>query len=271
MFTAFNLQIKLKDFDKVEEYITIGKQCKADLNNLVNKELDEFTLSEEVLDGEKLSKSWFKTIDSDVFISHSHYDADLAYAFAGWLKEEFDLEVFLDEVVWGSADTLLKKLDEKYCKQENSKNYDYVKRNFTTSHVHAMLSAAIQSVMNNSEVIFFLNTNESFPPISDVLKENSSYTLSPWIYQEVQNAKLLRPIDWSKYRQSRSLSHSIFESSSSQLKIAYKTPIGDFTVLDSSILSAWLEKRTKLKNSPYGDLFYVHPLNQLYEIVFEKK
>ena len=160
MFTAFNLRIKLKDFDKVEEYITIGKQCKADLNNLVNKELDEFTLSEEVLDGEKLSKSWFKTIDSDVFISHSHNDADLAYAFAGWLKEEFDLEVFLDEVVWGSADTLLKKLDEKYCKQENSKNYDYVKRNFTTSHVHAMLSAAIQSVMNNSEVIFFLNTNE---------------------------------------------------------------------------------------------------------------
>lgn len=268
MYTAFNLKIRLSDFPNIEEYIRIGKQQKRELSDLAKKELNDFILSDATLDGDKLSQSWFKTVDSDIFISHSHNDVDLAYALAGWLKKEFELDVFLDEVIWGNADELLKKLDKKYSYQTETKTYNYDKRNFTTSHVHAMLSSAIQSAMDNSEVIFFVNTNESFPSISDVLKENNNYTLSPWIYQEVQNAKLLRPTNWSVYRQKRSLSHSLFESSSDYLKIAYKTPVSDFTILDFSTLSAWQEKRAKLKSLPYCNLFYVHPLNQLYDIIF---
>lgn len=108
MFTAFNLKIDLKDFQNVDKYIEIGKQQKNDLNKIAQQELDDFLLSDDIISGEKLSESWFKTVDSDIFISHSHNDTDLAYALAGWLKEEFDLDVFLDEVVWGSADKLLK-------------------------------------------------------------------------------------------------------------------------------------------------------------------
>ena len=274
MYTAFNLKISLSDFPRVDEYIRLGKQQKSSLSEIARKELDSFLLSDEIIDGEKLSESWFKTIDSDVFISHSHNDGDLAFALAGWLKKEFNLDVFLDEVVWGSADELLKKLDNKYCYQKDTKTYNYTKRNFTTSHVHAMLSAAIQSIMDNSEVVFFLNTNESFPAISSVLKENSEYTLSPWIYQEVMNAKLLRPTDWSVYRKNRTLTHSLYESAAASLKIAYKTPIKDFTVLDFSTLSTWKEKHAKIKNAPYGGLFIGtldHPLNHLYDIVFETK
>jgi len=87
----------------------------------------------------------------------------------------------------------------------------------------------------------------------------------------VQNAKLLRPTNWSVYRQKRSLNHSLCESSSNYLKITYKTPVSDFTLLDFSTLSAWQEKRAKLKSSPYCNLFYVHPLNQLYDIIFKTK
>lgn len=274
MYTAFNLKISLTDFSYADEYIYIGKQQKLDLSKFAKKELDDFILSDEILAGEKLSESWFKTIESDVFISHSHNDVELAYALAGWLKKQFDLNVFLDEVVWGSADELLKKLDNKYCYQQQTKTYNYTKRNFTTSHVHAMLSTAIQSVMDNSEVIFFLNTQESFPAISDVLEENSEYTLSPWIYQEVINAKLLRSINWAEYRRKRTLQHSLYEAASNLLKIAYKTPINDFTSIDASTLSAWQEKHAKIKDEPYGGLFlgtFDHPLNHLYDIVFETK
>lgn len=272
MFTAFDLQINLKDFSCVDEYINIGKQQKDILKKLAKEELGDFMLSDEVIDGEKLSNAWFKNIESDIFISHSHNDADLAFALTGWLKKEFDLDVFLDEVVWGSADELLKQLDEKYCYQEDTKTYNYKKRNFTTSHVHAMLSTAIHSVMDNSEVIFFLNTRESFPSIKNVMQETSEYTLSPWIYQEVMNAKLLRQVDWSVYRSKRSLNHSLYEASSDYLKIAYRTPINDFTLIDSQILSTWHEKHTKNKSGPYGGLFagtYDHPLNQLYDIIFK--
>lgn len=274
MYTAFNLKLSLKNFQGVDEYIQLGKQQKVAKSEAAQKELDSFILSDTILDGEKLSDSWFKTIETDIFISHSHNDADLAFALAGWLKKEFDLDVFLDETVWGSADELLKQLDKKYCYQEESKTYNYQNRNFTTSHVHAMLSTAIQTVMDNSEVIFFLNTQESFPAISDVLGENSEYTLSPWIYQEVINAKLLRQTNWSEYRRRRTLQHSIYESASSLLKVAYKTPVNDFTLLDASTLIKWQKKHAKNKDEPYGGLFlstYNHPLNLLYDLVFDKK
>ena len=274
MYTAFNVKISLSDFSQTDELIRIGQQEKESLFQIAYTELSSFMLSGEVLDGKKLSESWFKAIESDVFISHSHNDVELAYALAGWLKKEFNLDVFLDEVVWGSADDLLKILDKEYCYQPETGTYNYTKRNFTTSHVHAMLSTAIQSVMDNSEVIFFLNTNESFPSIGDVLKENSNYTLSPWIYQEVINAKLLRQTNWAEYRIKRTLHHSLYESTSPLLKIAYNTPINDFTPIDALILSAWQKKHDKIKKEPYGGLFlgpYDHPLNHLYDIVFEVK
>ena len=50
MYTAFNLQINLEDFPNVEEYIRLGKQRKEDLNHLAIKELNDFLLSEEILD-----------------------------------------------------------------------------------------------------------------------------------------------------------------------------------------------------------------------------
>ena len=272
MYTAFNLKINLDDLPWDNEYIEIGKQNKATISNIVQRELGSFLLSDEILDGEKLSEAWFKTNEYDVFISHSHNDADLAMALSGWLKKEFNLEVFLDEVVWGSADKLLREIDSIYSYQKATDTYNYRKRNFTTSHVHAMLSAAIQSVMDKSEAIFFLNTEESFPSISNVLKENSEYTLSPWIYQEIMNAKLLRQVDWSVYRIKKALCHSVYESSSVDLKIAYKTPLNDFASLDASALTIWHENYSKNKTRCYSvsiDASDNHPLNLLYDIVFE--
>jgi len=35
---------------------------------------------------------------------------------AGWLNSTFGLEVFIDSCVWGSADGLLKKVDENFAK-----------------------------------------------------------------------------------------------------------------------------------------------------------
>lgn len=273
MYTAFNLKINLDDLSWGNEYIKIGKQNKENLSDFVKRELDSFILSDEIIDGEKLSEVWFKTKEYDIFISHSHNDADLALALSGWLKKEFNLKVFLDEVVWGSADELLRKLDDKYSYQKDTGTYNYRRRNFTTSHVHAMLSAAIQSVMDKSEAIFFLNTEESFPAISNVLEENSKYTLSPWIYQEVMNAKLLRPIKWYEYRNKSVLSHSVCESVSDNLKIAYKIPLNDFKMLDKSVLSNWHEQYSINRSRSCGALINEmcnHPLNLLYDIVFEK-
>ena len=195
-------------------------------------------------------------------------------ALTEWLEKIFGLSVFVDEIVWGSADKLLNMLDKKYCWQPESGTYNYSKRNLTTSHIHAMLSSAIYSVMDKAEVVLFLNTSNSVPNIENVMKEDTKYTLSPWIYQELLATQLLRITNWTEYRMREILEHSQFSHESSEMKIAYKIPINNLAKLDSSILSQWKNNYEDRYNQPYGNLFSKipdHPLNYLYDIALGKK
>lgn len=273
MYTAFNLKITSKFFNDISDLMAEGMQRKEQLQRDSQRELERFTLPDGLVDGTGLSDDWFQTVQSDVFISHSHNDQKLAFALAGWLQKEFGLSVFMDEVIWGSADNLLRTIDKKYCWQPKTQSYNYTKRNFTTSHVHAMLSTAIYSVMDRTEVVLFLNTKESLPDLGSVLDEDSKCTLSRWIYQELIATKLLRITNWSEYRQRIMLEHSQQKYDLAELRIAYKTPVDELTVLDEDKLNQWLADYTNRKLLPYGGLFSEipeHPLNYLYDAVFQK-
>lgn len=278
MYTAFNLKIALDDFASLsslppKELIENGQQRKENLQADLKLELEKFISATGTIDGTGLAHEWFRAVQSDIFISHSHNDADLAFALSAWLKTKFNLDVFLDECIWGSADKLLRIMDDKYCWQPECKTFSYNKRNLTTSHVHAMLSAAIYSVMDKAEVVLFLNTDESIPKINDTMAENSEYTLSPWIYQELMATKLLRTRDWSEYRKHAVLEHAQHKQDSADLTIAYKTPISDLTVLDKNALLRW--KNNYAKRAFCLDRCFLsdmedHPLNYLYDTVFGK-
>jgi len=278
MYTAFNLKIAFHDFLNLsalslEELSVRGQKRKNNLQSESKLELERFTSATGIIDGSGLSEEWFQAVQSDIFISHSHNDANIAFALAGWLKTEFDLDVFLDECIWGSADELLKIMDDKHCWRPESETYCYKTRNLTTSHVHAMLSTAIYSVMDKTEVVLFLNTDESIPRIDSTIKENSEYTLSPWIYQELMATKLLRVTDWSEYRQSGVLEHAQYIKESADLKIAYKTPVSELNVLDQDALFHWksnYNKRRFYLNIWPSTNFLDRPLNCLYDTVFGK-
>lgn len=113
------------------------------------------------------------------FISYSHNDeAEASYLYQ-WLTSH-GLTCFLDSTIWNSADKLLASIDKQYCRRENSSHYDYHKRNFSTSHVHAMLSMAMLEAIDRSECCIFIKSNASIP-LADGIKNQ---TLSPWIYEE---------------------------------------------------------------------------------------
>ena len=138
MYTSFNLQIDLADiillpFEELRQYTKTGCERKEFIESEIGSNLKEY-VKDGVIDGSKLSDKWFKTIKSDVFISYSHNDEEIAMALSGYLEKEFGLNIFVDSFFWGSADALLKDIDDTYCKKDCGE-YDYQKRNFSTSIV----------------------------------------------------------------------------------------------------------------------------------------
>ena len=193
---------------------------------------------------------------------------------AGLLNSCFKLTVFIDSMFWRSADNLLKRIDDEYCLQEGSKTYDYYKRNFSTSHVHAMLTAAIMKAMDQAEIIIFLNTPNSVPVLSETMKKGNydEYTLSPWIYEEILLTTMLKETSWEFYRQSWRMDGNIHYEKA--LNIRYKMPKEKLISLTIGDICRWYqlyEERKKFGRGFDGGIFIqsrepeTHPLNVLYE------
>ncbi|MCM3671654.1 toll/interleukin-1 receptor domain-containing protein [Mesobacillus maritimus] len=214
----------------------------------MKEELNKFLLNDGSLDGEKMQKSWFPQINSDVFLSHSHNDKEKAIALAGWLNRTFGLDVFLDSSVWGSADALLKMIDDKYCKFPDNTTYSYEKRNFSTSHIHMMLSTALTMMIDQTECILFLNT-----PNSINTSEVITSTKSPWIYHEIAISKFVRKQEPN--RPKGIIKKGLFENAQ-DLSINYKLDMEHLREITQSDLLHWQKLYSQNKEN--------HPLDLLY-------
>ena len=226
MYRCFKMSVDMADFseelfEQVRLWEQKGKENKNALECQVKKILHEVTNADGIIDGEKLSRTWFPVSHKDVFFSYSHNDEKLALTISGILSDLFGLNIFMDSLIWGSADSLLREIDNQYCKQSDG-NYNYTKRNFSTSHVHAMLSTSIMRAMDQTEAIFFLNTSKSSYKLKDGFANEN--TLSPWIYEEMMFATMLREKNWKMHRSERTDEIVHYEES---LNIAYTVKIKD--------------------------------------------
>ena len=181
MFSKFKLNdIAYSDFEKYESE---GKEYYEKTKTDIQNSLKEFIGKDGVVDGSGLQESWFSTKQKfDVFLSHSHTDEKLAISLAGFLKRELNLNTFIDSCLWGYSNDLLREIDEKYCRHSNGTSFDYDKRNYSTSHVHMMLSIALSRMIDKCESVFFLNSENSISIAEEISKER---TASPWIYNEL--------------------------------------------------------------------------------------
>lgn len=275
MYRCFKLSLDLWSFMNNEEQFVdncriYGSEQKTNLANsfasILNAAIDE----NGVIAGENFIDSWFPTENYDVFLSYSHDDEELALLFAGFLKYQFGLNVFIDELFWGSADELLRKLDDKYCKNDKG-NYAYNKRNFTTTHVHAMLSTAIARTIYNSEIIIFLNSEKSIYNVKDEVNKNR--TLSPWIYEEIFFTSVIGEREWYEHRtEYLTEGKTNFQKS---LQISYLLPEEHLIPMEYRDLCSWNKlwrERQVNSHNRYGDIFLepneriLHPLNVLYDL-----
>lgn len=262
MYERFNLQLDKETFEK-QFYVNSGsitlfkRQFNNDKKILFDKVKERFQ-EETKLNGTEITKEWFPENKWDVFISHSHNDEDLAILLASWLNRKFKLDVFIDSFVWGSANELLKMIDNEYCvlkQNKDSTTYNYDKRNYSTSHVHMMLSGALSDVIYNTECVIFLNTPNSLS-INDI---GNKKTNSPWIYNEIKTSSIVaKRYPRKDIVKTRVLEHGdmFYQSVERKLEIEYDVTgyVNQFKDLDYLDLLKW----EQIFSSD------VHPLDYLY-------
>lgn len=234
MYRGFNVTIKTYD----EFHYQIGLKMFNEMRNSTIKQLDKYVGVNGVINGSELENDWFSEIDSHIFISHSHTDKKLAIALAGYLFKKHGIKCFVDSCVWGYSNELLKQIDNWYCKNTESNTYNYDRRNFSTSHVHMMLSASLNKMIEKCESLFLINTPNSIET-SDILKE----TYSPWIYSEILTSKLIekkippRHIHIGLERRVETFSKA--ENLNESLKIKYKLDLDHLVDLSEEEIINW--------------------------------
>lgn len=247
---------KLKPFgfsDEVneEELISIGNELYDTDKTRIEDDLRNFIFSDNSLDGTNIQNSWFPQIDADVFISHSHDDNKMAIKFAGWLKDNFGIHSFIDSCIWGYSNDLLKLIDNKYCRNKEENSYNYHRRNYSTSHVHMMLSSALSLMIDKTECLIFLDTPESIKPYEGIEK-----TESPWLYFEIGLSQVIR-------KRIPERSQSEYERLFSKGEILEKAGLAKYTVdlshlaeIDYKILNRWVETRNIFSAHDALDVLY---------------
>lgn len=197
-----------------------------------------------IINGDKLKNIIFPTQgygqewNFDIFISHSHNDLSSAQKLASFLRNDLRMKPFIDSYIWGSADELLKEIDKDYCAHSNGKSFDYNKRNFSTSHVHTMLSMAILEIIARCKAFVFIESDESLD--YNQLKDYNLKTISPWLYQELQYANMLSIAVFHQLNEERSFSEG------GRLTISYEADLSNFKSLTAKQLQEMASNKDTL-------------------------
>lgn len=256
MYRGFNLDLNWKpEYD--DNFFDLGKKM-FDANSIKVKEtLTSFVLNDGTLDGSKMQSNWFPQVKSDIFISHSHRDRKRAIALAGWLFETFSITAFVDSCIWGYADDLLKLVDNKHCYDKSSNTYNYNLRNYSTSHIHMMLSTALSMMIDNSECLFFLNTPNSIST-SDII----SKTESPWIYAEIAMTQIIRQNIPRRRLVQETKMFSKGGRIDEGLKVQYDIDLTHLTDINVDTLNNWIRGYTKTNaNDALDRLYSLKPID----------
>ena len=246
MYRCFQLETQ-----SVQECSYLGLACVEDAlcRQTIRERITEKIIEGDVIDATSLQNDWFPEVKADIFISHSSLDKDKATIFSAWLRRTFGLTTFIDSDVWGYANNLLKQIDDHYCFNKDRNVYNYNLRNFSTSHVHAMLSNALIQMIDKTECLFFLNTPNSIKTENTVKNQ----TESPWLYLELMASQVLRRREPERWKQTKTA--SVLNQRFPTLR--YNVDLSQLPVVTCGELASWQSNYEQLANT-------LHPLDALY-------
>jgi hypothetical protein len=136
-------------------------------------------------------------------------------------------------------------LDDEHAWNSTSGNYSYEVRNETTSHVHMMLSSALNQMIDSTECLFFLNTDNAINNIALSGAVDDHRTASAWIMSELTTSNIVREKQNVTRRRSIIKSASLEESAldsvtgNEKLVIHHKAPVDHLAKLNVIDLFKW--------------------------------
>ena len=178
-----------------------------------------------------------------------------------FLNMNIGLKCFVDSNVWCYAGHIADMLNSNYSNKRLQDNggclYSHEKCLKVSEHVNTMLSIALQKMIDKSESIFLINTEQSIHINSD--SKSIDLTYSPWIYQELVCSEIIRKKPLSLYRYNTELYHSISESyrfdNTNEVLTMYQLNPGKFNGKIENVESIW-----KVMWSKTLRWFYLIPL-----------
>lgn len=236
MHYGFNLSLDRKDLPVskavVEAHTNSVKAKRVDLRRYLMKDGNSIS-------AELIAEHLFPKVKSDVFISHSSDDQEVAIQLAYELRKK-GVEAFVDSVVWGSAYELLKVIDDNYSKVGGNDNYNYERRNRSTAHVYMILSTALQKMIMQSPTLLFLNTGNSISTKHSVQEEGMTH--SPWIHMELMFSQMMYELEGG------TMLDAAMESASSA-PVFHKAPTWHLRSVSSSKFVNWLNERPERESN----------------------
>lgn len=264
MYRGFDL--RLDDFEN-DDLLNKGKAIAKKLYDDIEDSIEGLIEFEGIIDGNKVIENWFPSIEFDVFLSHSHKDRDLALSFAGLLKEEFNLKVFIDSAVWGHSNELIDIIIQHYSQEKIEKTSDLEKIINIISHVNLMLKSALDKMIDNCEAIFFLNTPNSVS-LKDSVKQKTN---SPWIFSEIATTQIIRKKTPERLKKQTkifaNMEGALMMGRRNELTIQYKLELNSFTKLNINDVEDWYEVAQEYNKPSYLNTHrYLSALDILYEL-----
>ncbi|MFO1439238.1 MAG: hypothetical protein U1F81_13050 [Verrucomicrobiaceae bacterium] len=229
MYKAYRLQVPEGHF-KPRHVIGGEHMCSIE-NDSLRKPLSAFILEDGNIDGGKLSGSWFPEVNAEVFISHSHADTKLAHGLAGWMFENFGIYSFIDSTVWGHYAHLLEQLCKAHAPYPSLwESY----KDELSPHVHLMLASALSVMMDKTECVIFIHSENSV-----IHNTAQTRTRSPWLLHEVQMMRLLRQRSLMEHRKTLFQESHGSEKRSHEVQIHHPIDLTRLLVIRESDMLQW--------------------------------
>ena len=249
MYKCYRLENNSELESLISGYEDYGKSIMEKKKASIHKKIDEYLRADGLIDFSNIQEDMFPLVDADIFISHSHIAIQVINALAGWLNYKFGVNVFVDSYIWGYCNDLLREIDEEYCKQSNGELFDYNKRNISTAHVHMMLANSLNKMIDKTECIIFIETNNSLN-----IKDNIDIgTSSAWIYSELVTTSIIARRIPDRLLLNKEIREQF--NIDKQLKPFYRVERGHLTKLDASDLHDISLMKLNDKNK-YLDILY---------------